>query len=182
MQEQLTFREFLVRGHLRRKLDQTGTNITLVNQMLHSGQHAPWSHQAFLALAQLHTKNKLQQVYSNSQLLQLLSLVDQRKAIKITSAAGTGAAAFLHAPEMIPGCALSNQEFELAVKLRLGAPIHHNLPETCICGQHIDQFGDHLLKCKRGNEFDTRHTAINQCVSALVRATNLPVSNEILLS
>ena len=154
----------------------------LIDQMLHSGQHSSWSHQAFLALPQIHTQNKLQHLYSNSQLLQLLSLVDQRKAIKIMSAAGTGAAAFLHAPEMIPGCALSNREFELAVKLRLGSPIHHNLPGTCICGQHIDQLGDHLMKCKRGNEWDTRHTAINQCVSALVRATNLPISNEIFLS
>ena len=81
----------------------------LVDQMPHSGQHSSWSHQAFLALPQLHTQNKLQQLYSNSQLLQLLLLVDQCKAIKLMSAAGTGAAAFLHAPEMIPGYMCSLQ-------------------------------------------------------------------------
>ena len=38
------------------------------------------------------------------------------------------------------------------------------------------------MKCKRGNEWDMSHTAITQCVSAIVRSTQLPVSREILLS
>ena len=154
----------------------------LVDQMIHMGQISTWSHAAFLALPQSNTQNILQRAYSNSLFLHLLSLLDQRQSIKTLSAAGSGAAAFLHAPECIQGCALSNREFELAVKLRLGADIHHMLPDTCLCGEPLDLRGDHLLKCKRGNEWDSRHTAINQCVSAIVRSANLPVSNEILLS
>ena len=70
------------------------------------------------------------------------------------SAAGEGAAAFLHAPKILQGCSMSNTEFELAVKLRVGAPILNNSPTTCDCGEIMYQFGDHLLKCKRNNEWD----------------------------
>ena len=106
--------------------------------MLQIGTNTEWSHEAFLALPIQETQHKLQCCYSNALYVYLFSLVDQRKAIKIMSAAGPGAAAFLHAPEFIPGCALSNQEFEIATKLRLGTTILANLPTTCICGSHID--------------------------------------------
>ena len=88
----------------------------------------------------------------------------------------------MHAPKFIPRCALSNQEFEIATKLRLGTTIFANLPTTCICGSQIDGTADHLLRCKQGNEWDTRHTAINQCVAAIIRSTHLPVSSEIVIS
>ena len=57
------------------------------------------------------------------------------------SAAGHGASAFLHTSESLQGCSLSNQEFEIAVKLRLGSKIYANLSETCVCGHAIDTGG-----------------------------------------
>ena len=60
------------------------------------------------------------------------------------SAAGEGAAAFLQTPEILQGCAMSNTEFELVVKRRLGAPILVSAHSTCVCGEAMDQFGDHL--------------------------------------
>ena len=66
--------------------------------MLNMGQPSTWSHASFFALLQRHTQNKLQQAYSNSLFIHLLSLLDQRQAIKTISEAGPGAAAFLHAP------------------------------------------------------------------------------------
>ena len=86
--------------------------------MLHTGTNTEWSHEAFLALPIQETQHKLQCCYSNALYVYLFLLVDQRKAIKIMPAAGPGEAAFVHAPEFIPGCALSNQKFEVATKLR----------------------------------------------------------------
>ena len=107
-------------------------------------QHYTVSHQAFLSLPQQGTQHKLQPVYSNCLHTHLLSLVEPRRSIKIMLAAGPGASALLHVPEFFPGCSMSNREFELAVKLCLGATILPNLPSTCACGAHIDSTGDHL--------------------------------------
>ena len=74
---------------------------------------------------------------------------------------------------------MSNAELEVAVKLRLGSKIHAHMPHTCICGADIDPEGDHLLKCKRGNEWDTRHTALNQYMASIIQSAHLPVSYEI---
>ena len=60
-------------------------------------------------------------------------MMEQRRATKIMPAAGPGACSFLHAPEGISGCALSNQEIEIDVKRRLGSKIYANLPDTCVC-------------------------------------------------
>ena len=138
----------------------------LIDQMHNTGTYTAWSHDLFLALPLQGTQNKLQQAYSWSLYTYLFSLVDQRRAIKIMSAAGHGASAFLHTPEYLPGCSISNQEFEVAVKLRIGATVYANLPSLCACGHAIDPTGDHLLKCKRGNEWDMRHTSINQVMAS----------------
>ena len=65
---------------------------------------------------------------------------------------------------------------------RLGTKIYPLLPEKCSCGGTLDAAGDHLLKCKRGDEWDTRHTSINQVVASIVRSAQLPVSTELVLS
>jgi hypothetical protein len=82
----------------------------------------------------------------------LFSLVDERWAIKIMSAVGHGASAFLHTSENLLGFLMSNQEFEITVKLRIGAKIHSDLPDHCTGEVILDSAGDHLLKCKWGNE------------------------------
>ena len=82
-------------------------------------------------------------------------------------------------PESLNGCSMSNQEFEIAVKLRLGCKVHPNLPDICSCGTALDPLGDHLLKCRQGNEWGTRHTAINQVMASIIRSSQLPVSTEI---
>ena len=87
--------------------------------------------------------------------------------------AETVGAAFLHTPQFLQGCALSNREFEIMVELRLGGTIHQALPATCIYGAALDTPGDQLLKCKRGNEWDTGHTAINQVMAAIVRSAHM---------
>ena len=101
--------------------------------MVQAGETTPWSHENFLALSQHRTQHKLQQTYSNALYIYHLLMVDQRRAIEIMSAAGSGASSFLHAPKVIPECALSNQEFENAVKLRLVSKIYANFPNSCVC-------------------------------------------------
>ena len=60
----------------------------------------------------------------------------------------------------------------------LNAPVHLHLPPTCICAEAINPQGDHLVKCRRGNEWDTRHTALTQCIASITQAAKLPVSLE----
>ena len=82
----------------------------LVGQMLNMGQPLTWWHASFLTWSfAIHP---------------LIVPPWPEAGHQTLSAAGPGAAAFLHAPEWIPGCALSYREFELDIKLRLGADIH----------------------------------------------------------
>ena len=155
---------------------------SLIDQMNNQGTLTAWSHDSFLALPQHHTQQKLHQLYGQAQLTNLISMVEPRRAIKILSAAGTGASSFLSSACSIPGYALSNTELEIAVKLRLGCKVHPHIPQACICGNEIDTQGDHLLKCKRGNEWDTRHTALKQCMAAIIRSAYLPVSHEVTIA
>ena len=136
------------------------THHLLIDQMYNQGTPTGWSHGSFLSLPQQHTQQKLQQQHSAALHLHLSSLMQPRDRIKLLSASGQGAAAFLNAIPNMPGCSLSNQEFELALKIRLNAQLHVAMPHSCICKEEIDPYGDHLFKCKRGNEWDTRHTAI----------------------
>ena len=102
--------------------------------------------------------------------------------IRIQSTASSMASAFLHVLADSRGCALSNKEFKIAVKFRLGLAVVPNVPAACICGACPDPQGNHWMKCKRGNEWDMRHTAISQILSAIIRSTQIPVSREVLLS
>ena len=112
-----------------------------------------WSHERILALPQQGTQNRLLQAFFNISIYSSESLVDKQRAIKTMSAAGHSASVFLHTPENLPGCSMSNQEFDIVVKLRLGLTIHPNLPDVCSCGASIDAAGNHLLTCKRGNSW-----------------------------
>ena len=150
--------------------------------MFNQGNQTAWSHQSFLNLPEKGTQHKLQLAYSEAQMIQLAASLSHRHQIKLLSASGTHASAFLHVSDNIPGCSLSNAEFKIAVRLRLNAPVHVHLPPTCVCGEVIDPQGDHLMKCRRGNEWDMRHTALNQCISSIVRSAKLPVSLETLIS
>ena len=154
----------------------------LPDQMLNQGTQTNWGHESFLNLPQHGTQHKLQIIHSEARQANLLSLVSPRKAIKILSASDQGAAAFLSANGSFLGQGMSNAELEVAVKLRLGSKIHAHMPQTCICGTDIDPEGDHLLKCKRGNEWYTRHTALNQCMASIIRSAHLPVSHEVTIA
>ena len=80
---------------------------SLLDQMTNQGTPTLWSHDSFLALPQHHTQQKLHQVYGQAQLTNLISIVTQRRAIKLLSAAGTGASSFLSSAYFISGYALS---------------------------------------------------------------------------
>ena len=110
----------------------------LVDQMFNQGNQTAWSHQSFLNLPEKGTQHKLQLAYSEAQMIQLAASLSHRHQIKLLSASGTHASAFLHVSDNIPGCSLSNAQFEIAVRLRLNAPVHVHLPPTCVCGEVID--------------------------------------------
>ena len=124
----------------------------------------------------------MQLAYSEAQMIQLPASLSNRHQIKLLSASGTHASAFLHVSDNIPGCSLPNPEFEIVVQLGLNSLVHVHLPPTCVCGEVIDSQGDHLMKCRRGSKWDMGHTALNQWISSIVRSAKLPVSLETLIS
>ena len=141
-----------------------------------------WTSEAFLSLDPHCLQHNLFQKITKStfqKLCQDSAISDQ---IRLQSCKGTGAAAFLRAPASYPGFSFSNQEFKLAIKIRIRAPLNLVSPQHCICGASIDPHGDHLFKCKIGGEWQQRHSAIVHMIADIARSVNLIVQHEVPLS
>ena len=60
------------------------------------------------------------------------------------------------------GLKLENQQFRIAVALRLGANVCHS--HTCICGKNVLSDGIHGLSCQRSAGRHPRHSHINDLI------------------
>ncbi|XP_055332179.1 uncharacterized protein LOC129584100 [Paramacrobiotus metropolitanus] len=68
---------------------------------------------------------------------------------------------WIHAlPAACLGNLLENIDFQTSVALRLGAPIV--TPHECKCGEWVDEFGRHGLRCKRSAGRLPRHDGISK--------------------
>jgi hypothetical protein len=112
----------------------------------------------------------------------LLQNSDHSSKIRIHSCAATGAGAFLRAPAILQGACFTNTEFQLAVKIRIGAPLNLSCPSVCICGENIDDYGHHLFKCRIGNEWHQRHSTMVHLTASIIRSVQLIVQHEVPLS
>lgn len=88
----------------------------------------------------------------------------------------------MRAPAILQGAHFSNPEFQLAVKIRIGAPLNLLCPLTCICGEDIDEYGHHLFKCRIGNEWNHRHSTMVHLTASIIRSVQLTVQHEVPLS
>lgn len=70
------------------------------------------------------------------------------------------------------GTYLSNDEFRIAMSLRLGTPIVQ--AHTCICGEKVDQFGRHGLSCSKAKGTRIRHASANNIFQRALRSAEVP--------
>ena len=137
--------------------------------------------QAFLA----NSESKLQHAFSEKLHKNLLNCIveeaDVRAISRIQSAGGIGASAFLVACPSHEYSRLSNDQMEIAVKRRLGINLCSLLNTNvakCVCGADLDELGDHLICCKKGNDRFLVHYGIIHNFAAIFRDCQLIVQTE----
>jgi hypothetical protein len=133
----------------------------------------------FQSLPSTHLQHTLTQNLSNAIQTRLILNATPADKIRIISCSATGAAAFLRTPAKTPGASFSNQEFQIAVKIRIKAPLSLACPETCICGHSMDDYGDHLFKCRIGGEWHQRHLSMVHLTADIIRSTGFIVQQEV---
>jgi hypothetical protein len=97
-----------------------------------------------------------------------------------TSVASAEASAFLLSKPKLSTLKLSPLLFSTSLKLRLRIPVHTQDNLKCYCAghSHVDQFGDHLAICKRGQQIYDIHNSMVQVVADLCRSNGLSVKVE----
>ena len=70
------------------------------------------------------------------------------------------------------GTHLSNDEFRVAVALRLGSPIMQ--PHKCVCGTKVDQFARHGLSCVKASGTLPRHRDFNNLIQRALKSGEVP--------
>ena len=148
----------------------------------HPSALSNFTNEAFLNLNPHHLQHELFQRISKSTFQKLFEEASISDRIRLQSCKGTGAAAFLRAPASFPGFFFRNDEFKMAIKIRIRAPLGLPCPSQCVCGTHIDPYGDHLFKCKIGGEWQHRHSSMIHIIADIARSTNLIVQHEVPLS
>lgn len=78
------------------------------------------------------------------------------------------------APQL--GNHLSNEEFRVAIALRLGCAICQ--PHKCICGAEVSSSGYHGLSCRKSAGRWSRHSAANDVISRALRTAEVPSIRE----
>ena len=130
----------------------------------------PWSSNMFLSLQPQHLQIILFENSMKALQHQLVQGSSPQDRIRIQSCAATGGGAFLRAPATLQGAHFSNLEFQLAVKLRIAAPLNLLCPSTCICGSNLDNYGHHLMKCRIGNEWHQRHSSMVHLIASIMKS------------
>ena len=81
-----------------------------------------WASDRFLACEPKQLQHKFFAQQMQSLHAQLLNTSSPSDKLRLHSCSGTGAAAFLRVPASYPGCFFTNQEFIIAIKIRIKAP------------------------------------------------------------
>ena len=112
-------------------------------------------------LASLESKNDVDSIKHRAR---LLACADSRSSD------------FLKAvPNFIFGTRLSQQEFSVAFRLRLGMEVldSESICQGCNRGLTSDKFGHHALSCVAGGHIIARHNAIRDCIYQTAMAAGL---------
>jgi hypothetical protein len=95
----------------------------------------------------------------------------KRDQQRLESLGSRNAGAWLTAYPTTPDLSLSNSEFCLAARLRLGLPTYDDLPELCACNDELALDPAHFLSCKllRGSAVTERHNMLVRLLAQLFR-------------
>lgn len=81
--------------------------------------------------------------------------------------------AWLHAlPSPQLGTFLTNDEFRVALSLRLGSPIVQ--PHVCVCGDKVNRYAHHGLSCAKASGTNPRHAAVNNILQRALKSAGVP--------
>ena len=99
--------------------------------------------------------------------------------LRLHSCSGTGVCSFLKSSHFISRMFVSNQEFIIAIKIRVKAPLQLILPSTCTCSSSLDDFGSQLFKCRIGGEWDRRNSVFVHLIASICTSVHvqLPVQH-----
>ena len=85
---------------------------------------------------------------------------DRFFAAHVALAGQPGAGAFLTAPPVDDGREVDAPLFRVALRRRLRAPVFDAEFSCPLCGEVMDQWGDHALTCSCGGDRTVRHNAV----------------------
>lgn len=74
------------------------------------------------------------------------------------------------------GTLLDDNSFKISVALRIGSKICH--PHKCRCGDTVDEFGTHGLKCRYSAGRHVRHRVFNDIIKRGVTSAKIPATLE----
>lgn len=95
----------------------------------------------------------------------------EKARFKANSAPESGA--WLHAlPSPQLGTFLTNDEFRVALSLRLGSPIVQ--PHICVCGDRVNRYAHHGLSCAKASGTNPRHAAVNKIIQRALKSAGIP--------
>ena len=123
--------------------------------MFNGGDQTAWSHESFLVLPTSATQHKLSNKLSEAQVIHFTHLGSRRDAIRLNSCSGIGASSFF----------FYFLNYSWLFFLDLMTPLQW------VCGARLDPQEHQLLKYKIRNEWDQRHSAVLQCVTAIFKST-----------
>ena len=98
--------------------------------------------------------------------------------VRLISASGPGAGAFLEARPSDPGLLMDNFSFRVACFLRLGLPLpclrgcESSLCDSNKCFDVPDPFGHHIMRCNLSSKF-ARHQSVLRCLDFVCKRAGL---------
>lgn len=105
------------------------------------------------------------------------SLSDQADKARFLANTFEETGAWLQAiPSPQLGTHLCNDEFRIAISLRLGSTIVQ--PHKCVCGSKVDKFGRHGLSCTKASGTRSRHEAVNDLIQRALKSAEIPSARE----
>ena len=96
---------------------------------------------------------------------------------------------FIHAQELGSAAFLRVQDCFLSKMIFYQSRVHHHdkhlsksslqllLPSTCIFSSSLDDFGNHLFKCKIGGEWDHRNSVLLHLMASICTSVQVPVQH-----
>ena len=113
----------------------------------------------------------LMEAKNRSALMDSLSI--KRDTQRLESLAGQSAGAWLTCYPSCPELSLSDSQFCLASRLRLGLPPYDDLPLDCSCDTKLGDDPAHYISCAklRGSAVTDRHNMLVRLLAKLFRAT-----------